>query len=382
MLGSRRVKDGSVTSGFSERDAFFMARALRLAARGRYSTDPNPRVGCVVVHNDKIVGEGWHQRAGGAHAEIVALENAGVQARGATAYVTLEPCCYHGKTPPCTKALIETGVSKLIAAMHDPNPKVAKKGMETLAEAGIETEYGLLESDAEHLNRGFCKRMRTGQPFVFSKLAMSLDGRTGMASGESQWITGEHARKDVHRLRAQSGAIVTGVETVMADDPSLNARLEMENDVEIAQPLRVIVDSTLRTPTTSRMGRLPGRSLIATVVGNSNKKKLLEQAGFEVISLPSSNTGRVDLTALLKYLAVNEVNEVMVEAGTTLNGAMLQSRLVDELVVYLAPCVLGDGGRGLFHLPEIERISDKVELRLSEIRQVGEDLRLQFMVKC
>lgn len=357
-----------------------MARALTLAACGRYSTDPNPRVGCVLVKDGAIVGEGWHKRAGGAHAEIEALKNAGDYAKHATVYVTLEPCCHHGKTPPCTEALIKAGISRLIAAMPDPNPKVARKGLQLLADSGIETGYGLLEADAEKLNRGFCKRMRTGKPFVFAKIAMSLDGRTAMASGESHWITGEYARQDVHQLRAQSGAIVTGVGTVIVDNPSLNARLE-DKDIDVIQPLRVIVDSRLRTPAASKMAKLPGRNIIATVTSRSKRRLILEQAGFEIVDILASNRKQVDLNALIAYLGATEVNEVMVEAGPTLNGAMLQSQILDELVVYVAPCVLGDGALGSFHLPEIKKISEKISLKLSDVRQVGGDLRLHFAVK-
>ena len=356
-----------------------MAQSLRFADRARYSTDPNPRVGCVLVQDAEIVGAGWHKRAGGAHAEIVALEKAGVKARGSTAYVTLEPCCHHGKTPPCTEALIEAGVSKVFAAMYDPNPKVGRKGLGVLARAGIETSCGLLKSDAENLNRGFCKRMRTGKPYVFAKLAMSMDGRTAMASGESQWITSNAARQDVHRLRAQSGAIVTGIGTVISDNPSLNVRLGANND-ELVQPMRVIVDSTLRTPVTAAMGGVPGKSFIATVVTDPVKKQPLEQMGFEVISLPAGEDGRVQLAALIDFLGAKEINEVMVEAGAVLSGGMLQSNLIDELIVYMAPCVIGDTGLGLFHMPGIKKIFEKVQLNLVDVRKIGQDLRLKFVV--
>ncbi len=357
-----------------------MAQSLRFADRARYSTDPNPRVGCVLVKDAKIVGAGWHKRAGGAHAEIMALEKAGVKALGATAYVTLEPCCHHGKTPPCTEALINARVSKVIAAMYDPNPKVGRKGLELLTRAGIETNCGLLAFDAEILNRGFCKRMRTGKPYVVAKLAMSMDGRTAMASGESQWITGEAARQDVHRLRARSGAVVTGIGTVISDNPSLTARLGPTHD-ELVQPVRVIVDSALRMPTNAIIGGLPGKSFIATVITDPLKKEPLEKAGFEIVSLPAGEDGRVQLAALIDFLGVKEINEVLLEAGSVLSGGMLQSRLIDELVVYMAPVVLGDAGRGLFHVPEIKRISEKVQLQLVDVRQIGQDLRLGFAVK-
>ena len=244
----------------SPSDEFFMAKALALAKRGLYTTDPNPRVGCVIVRDSKIVGEGWHRAAGQAHAEIEALRTAGDRAQGSIAYVTLEPCCHHGKTPPCSDALINAGVSRVVAAMQDPNPLVAGQGIKTISDAGIETTIGLLEADAELLNRGFCHRMSHGKPLVVSKLAMSLDGRTAMASGESKWITGDNARRDVHRMRARSSAIMTGIGTVLADNPSLTVRLGDEMD-EISQPLRVILDSALRTPPESTMARMPGKTL-------------------------------------------------------------------------------------------------------------------------
>ena len=356
-------------------DARFMARALYLARRGCCTTKPNPQVGCVLVKDGVIVGEGWHQRAGEAHAEIEALRAAGTDARGATAYVTLEPCCHYGRTAPCSDALIRAGVSRVVAAMADPNPKVAGNGLKALAAAGIETVCGMLRSEAEKLNRGFCKRMRRGRPFVFSKVAMSLDGRTAMASGESQWITSEGARRDVHRLRAASSAILTGVGSVIADDPSLTARLGRAAG-DTVQPLRVIVDSMLRTPPESRMARLPGTSLIAAASTDRQKRCRLEQAGFEVLRLPADGRGRVDLPSLLDHLATREVNDVMVEAGAVLNGALLQAGLVDELVVYMAPSLLGDEGRGAFHLPGLTNLSNRIEFTLLDARRVGADLRL------
>ncbi len=355
-------------------DSRFMARALRLARRGCYTTKPNPRVGCVLVKEGAIVGEGWHKRAGEAHAEIEALRVAGADARDATAYVTLEPCCHYGRTAPCSDALIQAGVSKVVAAMADPNPKVAGNGLKALAAAGIETVCGMLRSEAEKLNRGFCKRMCRGRPFVFSKVAMSLDGRTAMASGESQWITSESARRDVHRLRAASSAILTGVGSVIADDPSLTARLD-QAAADIVQPLRVIADSMLRTPPVSRMAHPPGTSLIVTVSADQEKRRGLEQVGFEVVRLPADARGRVDLPSLLDHLATREVNDVMVEAGAVLNGALLQGGLVDELVVYMAPSLLGDDGRGAFHLPGLTKLSERIEFRLLDIRRVGADLR-------
>ncbi len=364
-------------------DARFMARAIRLAERGLNTTHPNPRVGCVLVREGRIVGEGWHAFAGGPHAEIEALRTAGGAARGATAYVSLEPCSHHGRTPPCAEALIEAKVSRVVAAMVDPNPQVAGRGLKLLEAAGIETSVGLLESEAEALNRGFCKRMRTGLPWVFSKLAMSLDGRTAMASGASRWITGADARRDVHRLRARSAAVLTGIETVLADDPAMTVRLtaaEAEGDhLEMQrQPARFVLDSHFRLPSSAKIIHPPGRVLVVGLDSEADKAKGLRAAGVEVHLLPEDGNGRVDLRAVMELLGRLEFNEVMVEAGATLNGALLKAGLADEWVVYLAPCILGDEGRGLFHLPGLSRMADRFDLKLVEARQVGRDLRLTF----
>jgi diaminohydroxyphosphoribosylaminopyrimidine deaminase/5-amino-6-(5-phosphoribosylamino)uracil reductase len=361
-------------SELTREDAAYMARAIRLAERGLYTTDPNPRVGCVIVKDGRIVGEGWHRKAGGPHAEIEALQAAGDGARGATAYASLEPCCHHGKTPPCADALIRAGVNRVVAAMQDPNPRVAGAGLKRLADAGIATACGLLESAAEALNPGFCKRMRTGRPLIRSKLAMSLDGRTAMASGESKWITGPDARRDVHRLRARSSAILTGIETVLADDPELTARLEAEA-CEIVQPVRVVLDSRLRMPATARLAQGPGRTVVLTTAGTTHGCELTSP---EIHTLPASADGRVDLAAVVDWLGKSEFNEVLIEAGPTLNGALLREDLVDEWIVYMAPVVLGDGGRGLFCLPGLERMVDRFELALKDVRQVGRDVRMTF----
>ena len=354
----------------SKQDAFYMARAIQLAKRGRYTTDPNPRVGCVIVRDDEIIGEGWHAKAGLAHAEVEALKNV-QDAQGATVYVTLEPCSHHGKTPPCCDALIAAGVSRVVAAMQDPNPLVAGKGLEKLKAAGIDVSCGVLQDDVARLNRGFIKRMTANRSFVRSKLAMSLDGRTAMASGESKWITSAEARADVHRLRAESSAILTGINTVLADDPALNARV----DFEVVQPLRVVLDSELNMPLTAQMAGLPGRSLILTCSQDEQKSEALQAAGFEVYRL-AANNGRLDLHAVMAFLAQQQINEVLVEAGSVLNGALLAENLIDELIVYMAPCILGDQGRGLFHLPSVTTMADKKELKLLDVRQVGGDLRL------
>jgi diaminohydroxyphosphoribosylaminopyrimidine deaminase/5-amino-6-(5-phosphoribosylamino)uracil reductase len=352
-------------------DHRYMARALELAQRGLYSTDPNPRVGCVIVRDGQIVGEGWHERAGDPHAEANALEIAGERAGGATVYVTLEPCCHHGRTPPCTDALLNARIARLVAAMSDPNPQVAGKGLTTLHEAGILVECGLLATDAQALNPGFIQRMTTGRPFVRLKMAMSLDGRTALASGESQWLTGAAARQDVQRLRARASALVTGIGTLLADDPSLNVRLTAAS----RQPLRVILDSALRTPPTAKTLHLPGAVLIFTGVSNPVQHQLLQAAGAEIVVAPTVGN-RLDLSVILSELAHRECNELHVECGPTLAGAWLQAGLVDELILYLAPLLLGDKARPLFALPALAHLQDRYELNILDLRAVGTDWRL------
>lgn len=349
-----------------------MARALFLARHGLYTTHPNPRVGCVLVRDDHVIGEGWHVRTGGDHAEIAALKNA-ENTRGATAYVTLEPCSHHGRTPPCADALIKAGIRRVVAAMRDPNPLVAGNGLAKLQNAGIETVCGVLEEDARQLNRGFVQRMTTGRPFVCSKLAMSLDGRTALASGESKWITSGAARLDVHRLRAQSAAILTGIDTVLADDPALTARIEED----VLQPIRIVLDTQLRMPANAQLARLPGRSLILTCCDDPSKIAQLQKAGFEIHRIAGKN-GRIDLNAVMVFLAGQHINELLVEAGPVLNGALLAENLVDEWIVYMAACVLGDRGRGLFILPDIQTMADRKTLKLADVRQVGPDLKLIY----
>jgi len=356
----------------ASRDAFYMAQAVSLAKKGRYTTDPNPRVGCVLVRDDAVIGQGWHVKAGQGHAEVEALKNL-PDAKGATAYVTLEPCSHQGRTPPCCDALIKAGVSRVVAAMQDPNPKVSGSGLEKLKEAGIEVVCGVLQEDALALNQGFIKRMTNNRPFVRSKLAMSLDGRTAMASGESKWITSNEARADVHRLRAESSAILTGINTVLSDNPALNARI----DEDVLQPVRVVLDTHLNMPVTAQMAKLPGRSLILTCAQDQQKQGALQQAGFEVYQLPDKN-GRLDLHAVMDFLGQQQINELLVEAGSVLNGALLAEGLVDEYVIYMAPCILGDQGRGLFNLPGLQRMADKKQLKLRDARQVGQDLKLTY----
>lgn len=362
-------------------DHHHMARAIRLARNGLYSTHPNPRVGCVLVRDGEIVGEGWHRRAGGPHAEREALAAAGDRARGATAYVSLEPCCHHGRTPPCSDGLIQAGVTRVLAAMQDPNPLVAGKGMAQLAAAGVAVQSGLLEKEAEELNPGFIKRMTQGLPFVRCKLAMSLDGRTAMANGESKWITSDAARRDVQRLRARSEAIVTGIGTVLADDPSMNVRLPaaelpgMGPDADVIQPLRMVLDSQLRMPSRARMLQIPGKTLVACVDGDLDDIQSLQDAGAEVVRMEQVN-GRLNLRAALRLLAQREVNEVLLETGPTLAGSALEAGLVDELVIYMAPHLMGDTARGLFNLPALRQMHQRIDLEIKDIRSIGPDWRI------
>ena len=361
-----------------------MARAIQLAERGLYTTMPNPRVGCVITAADgTVVGEGWHQRAGLPHAEIEALNAAGERARGATVYVTLEPCSHTGRTGPCADALVAAGVAKVVYGMEDPNPSVSGDGLRKLKEAGIEVSGPVLEEACRALNPGFIKRMTLGLPLVRSKSAMSLDGRTAMASGESKWVTGPAARADVQRLRARSCAIVTGVETVRFDNPNLNVRadeialelLAAEAAAEV-QPLRVIVDSKLRTP--SRAFILQGDAptlVVTTEPADPARRERLEKAGAEVVTLPADPAGRVDLQALLQELARRECNEVLVESGATLSGEFLYRGHVDELIVYVAPKLLGSTARPLFELP-IERMGSVLPITITDMRAVGHDWRI------
>ncbi|NIR28683.1 MAG: bifunctional diaminohydroxyphosphoribosylaminopyrimidine deaminase/5-amino-6-(5-phosphoribosylamino)uracil reductase RibD [Gammaproteobacteria bacterium] len=364
---------------FTDPEHRYMARALQLARRGLYTTDPNPRVGCVVARGERIVGEAWHERTGEPHAEVNALRHAGGAARGASVYVTLEPCCHQGRTGACTEALVAAGVSEVVAAMPDPNPQVGGRGLETLRRAGLRVRSGLMQAEAEALNPGFISRMRRGRPFVRVKLAASLDGRTALASGASRWITGAAARADVHRLRARSSAILTGIGTVLADDPSLTVRLE-GSPAAHRQPLRVVADGRLELPLNAKMLGLPGRTLVACAGADAGREADLAGAGAEIVTLPGSE-GRVELTALMRHLATEEVNELLVESGPTLSGALLRAGLVDELVLYLAPTLLGDGARGLFHLPEIERMDQQLGLDIVDWRALGPDWRITARIR-
>ncbi|MDD2741059.1 MAG: bifunctional diaminohydroxyphosphoribosylaminopyrimidine deaminase/5-amino-6-(5-phosphoribosylamino)uracil reductase RibD [Rhodocyclaceae bacterium] len=355
---------------FSAVDHNMMARALQLAERGLWTTAPNPRVGCVLVRDGWIVGEGWHQKAGEPHAEVHALRAAGPKARGATAYVTLEPCSHHGRTPPCAEALIAAGVSRVVAAMSDPNPLVAGKGLALLAAAGIDVASDLLENEARELNIGFVSRMTRGRPWLRLKTAASLDGKTALNNGLSQWITGPDARRDGHRFRARACAILTGIGTVRDDDPQLSVR-----DVETTrQPLRVVVDSKLEIPLTARILQ-DGNTLVVGAVEDAEKVELLRSTGNSVEILPN-DSGKVDLKALLELLAQRGINEVHAEAGFKLNGSLLREGLVDELLLYLAPCLIGHEASGLFNLPELTSLDGKRQLQIRDLRQLGEDIRL------
>lgn len=355
---------------FSAADHEHMARALRLAERGLFTTTPNPRVGCVLIKNGTVVGEGWHEKAGGPHAERVALVAAGEAARGATAYVTLEPCCHHGRTPPCTDALIDAGVARVVAAMEDPNPQVAGQGMTRLLAAGIVAECGLLNGEARELNLGFVWRMTRGRPWLRTKLASTLDGKTALQNGVSQWITGPAARQDGHRWRARACAILTGAGTVRSDDPRLNVR-----DVGTPrQPLKIVIDNRLEISSSARLFD-EGRVLVATANPDAEKAAPLLARGAEVALFTDGN-GRVDLPALLRELGRRGLNEVHVEGGYRLNGALLDSGLLDELLLYMAPCIVGDAARGMFDLPALGSLDDKRPLVIRDARLVGSDLRV------
>ena len=357
---------------FTSADRDFMRRALALAGRGLFTTTPNPRVGCVVVRDGTIVGEGFHERAGEAHAEVSALRAAGDRAAGATVYVNLEPCNHHGRTPPCVDALLAAEVERVVVAMGDPNPKVSGRGFAALRAAGIAVDAGLLEDEARELNVGFTSRMTRGRPWVRLKVAASLDAKTALASGESRWITGAEARRDGHRWRARACAILTGIGTVRDDDPQLTVR-EVETP---RQPLRVLVDSRLEVPLTARILE-GGNVLVAAAVDDRARIERLRERGAEVVVLPNAS-GKVELAELVRELGRRALNEVHVEAGFRLNGSLVAAGVVDELLVYLAPKVLGETGRGMFHLPAIERLADARRLSLVDVAQPGDDVRLRL----
>ncbi len=348
-----------------------MAQALRLAARGMETCRPNPRVGCVIAQDQEVVGRGWHERAGQEHAEIAALAEADGRARGATAYVTLEPCAHHGKTGPCTEALIEAGIKEVVAATRDPNPRVNGSGLEQLRDAGIAVREGLMQAAAEDLNAGFFSRLKRNRPWVRVKLAHSVDGRTALSNGQSQWISSAASRTDVQRWRARSCAILTGMGTLLSDDPSLNVREEAA-----IQPLRVILDSRWNTPPQSKTLALTGQVMIA---GRDDLPipTALSRSGAELLQLPAAGE-KVDLGMLLEALAEREINEVQVEAGATLCGALLSAGYIDEILLYCAPCLLGAGAQGMFLLDDLQDMSDRVSLKWLDAERIGPDLRMRM----
>ena len=364
-------------TSFTAIDHAHMACALRLAERGLYTTQPNPRVGCVIAHADEVVGEGWHQRAGEPHAEVFALREAGARAHGATAYVTLEPCAHHGRTPPCADALIAAGIARVVAACTDPNPKVSGGGLRRLTDAGIEVETGLTHEAARELNRGFFSRIERGRPWLRVKLAMSLDGRTALANGQSQWITGEAAREDVQRWRARSSAIMTASGTVLADDPRLTVRFNALSPDGVGgegfSPLRVVLDRNLQTPQHAHVLDNTAPTLIVHAAGVKPTHAEFKRAERVAVAVQD---GHLDLHAVLRELAARGVNELQVEAGATLCGALFQHGLVDELLLYISPILLGDQARPLLALPLIFDMAAGRRLRIVDQRKVNDDLRL------
>ena len=370
---------------FSPQDVAFMQLALDLAKRGEFTTTPNPSVGCVLVKDGKVIGKGFHAKAGEPHAEVMALREAGKNARGATAYVTLEPCSHFGRTPPCAKGLVEAGVSKVIAAMCDPNPQVAGKGLQILSDAGIQSAVGLLEENAEQLNKGFLKRMRTGKPFVQLKLAMSIDGKTAMASGESKWITGAQARADVQKYRAKASAILSTSQTVLADDPSLNVRWEelppnVKADYpqeKLRQPVRVILDSSHKVRSDFKVFSTESP---VWLVGEDDYPLTGFPVFTEYLQL-DRNQGETRLQALMSALGKRQINTLWVEAGATLAGALIAENLVDELIIYMAPKLLGDQARDLCHLPNLTQLVDAPLWQLQSCEPVGDDLKLIYIRK-
>lgn len=371
-------------AAFDTIDRLHMTRALRLAERGLYTTRPNPMVGCVIARGEAVLGEGWHMRAGGPHAEIHALQAAGDAARGATAYVTLEPCAHHGRTGPCAEALIAAGVGRVVAAMRDPFPQVDGAGFARLQAAGIAVEHGLLEAQARQLNRGFLSRVERGRPWLRVKLAMSLDGRTALANGDSKWISGEAARRDVMRWRARAGAILTGAGTVLADDPRLTVRFEADEGPdgvpEFVPPLRVVLDTGLATVARGqvREGDAPTLYLHAP---DARPPRGFDtpHAAVPLRAAAPGGSGRagLDLDAVLRHLATaHQINEVQVESGASLAGALLRARLVDEVLLYVAPVLLGADARPLFDGLGIDDMARRLHLRTVETRRIGDDLRL------
>ena len=364
----------------SATDHKFMSRALHLARKGLYTTMPNPRVGCVLVRDGVIVGEGFHKRPGDPHAEIHALHEAGSKAEGATVYVTLEPCSHYGRTPSCAIALIHAKVARVVAAMKDSNPMVSGRGITMLQDKGITITHGIYENEARALNPGFIKKMESGKPYLRLKMAMSLDGRTGMASGESQWITGSAARSDVQKLRARSCAIISGIGSIIQDNSSLTVRPKELGLPDTAimcqrQPLRVVLDAFLKTPVNARVISGPGNILIASSVeADAHKKEKLEQAGAEVLILDSEH-GEISLDQLLKHLAQRDCQEVLLEAGAILAGSAVQQKLVDELIIFMAPVLMGSDAKPLLQMP-FQHMSEKLNLNIQDIQAIGSDWKI------
>jgi diaminohydroxyphosphoribosylaminopyrimidine deaminase/5-amino-6-(5-phosphoribosylamino)uracil reductase len=364
----------------SDQDQHWMIQALQLAERGLYTTDPNPRVGCILVRDGTVVGQGWHRCAGEDHAEIIALKDAGNAAQGATVYVTLEPCSHFGKTPPCATALLKAGVHRVVVAMKDSNPLVAGCGIAMLLNAGIVVDCGVQKQVAETLNKGFCKRMRSRLPWVMSKLAVSLDGRTSLANGDSKWITSLDARHDVHRLRARSSALMTAAGTVRADNPALTARLEDET-IAVAQPVRVVLDTNLGLNPGQQVFSQAGRVIVFTLCDDLQKHQPFIDNNVQVCVVNADEKGQVSIPAVLQQLAEFEMNEVMIEAGPILNGRLLESGVVDEWIVYQAAVVLGHRAHGMFNLAGTATVGQSSYLQLVDVRKVGVDLRLHYLAE-
>lgn len=372
-------------------DLLYMQQAIDLAKKGLYSTKPNPAVGCVLVKEGEVVGQGWHQKAGQPHAERVALANAGNQAHGATAYVTLEPCSHFGRTPPCADGLIEAQVAKVVVAMQDPNPVVSGQGIERIRKAGIEVLVGVLESEAKQINLGFIRNMEKQLPFVRLKMASSLDGRTAMENGESYWITGEESRLEVHRMRARCGALITGIGTVLADNPSLTVRLtddelaKLNLNQENCHPIRVVLDPNLSMPLDAKMLSLPGRTILMTSRETAERSSEVVDAihakGVEMVAVSAEND-RLDIESILRYLAeVEQINDVMVESGAIVAGAFIQSGLVNEIHSFIAPSLMGNMAKPMFVLPGLDCMDDKINLSIQSMDRFGEDARIILVPK-
>jgi len=347
----------------------YMQMALDLAEKGMHSSMPNPRVGCIVVHNSQVVGQGWHSKTGEDHAEVMALSQAGHKAKGATAYITLEPCNHYGKTPPCTDSLISAGVETVIYAMDDPNPEVSGKSTGILKAAGVKVIQGVLHQKSKDLNIGFIKRMESGLPYIRSKIASSIDGKTALLNGTSQWISSEKSREDVQSWRARSCALLTSIETVLSDDPFLNVRIDGFDDLD--QPMRVVLDSQLRIDSHYKILRLPGQKIIYTLKAQHNDPEIQN-----MIKTAEEYDGHISLEYLFRDLAKREVNEVMIECGGVLNGALLKQEFIDELIVYIAPCILGNKARNMFSLPVLSEMSDRYNFDSTQVDQIDHDVRV------